>query len=106
MWATADVLRHVETVNVGLSTFAEALRAQGAQVVEVDWRPPAGGDGKALELLTSLWGAHGDRVAAGNAEAVARIEASVPRAVSVAPAADVVPGLREGLLPHSGPPIE
>ena len=60
-----DVLRRVETVNVGLSTFADALRAQGAPVVEVDWRPPAGGDPRALELLTRLWGRHGDRIAAG-----------------------------------------
>ncbi|MGH2967526.1 MAG: DUF1116 domain-containing protein, partial [Solirubrobacteraceae bacterium] len=102
----ADVLRRVDTVNVGLSTFADALRAQGAAVVEVDWRPPAGGDPRAIELLTRLWGSHGDRVAAGNDEAVARIEASAPRALSVAPAGDVVPGLRDGLLLHSGPPIE
>ena len=47
----ADVLRHVEAVNVGLATFADALRDQGAAVVEVDWRPPAGGDPAALRLL-------------------------------------------------------
>ena len=32
--------RSVEAVNLGLSTFADALRDQGAPVVEVDWRPP------------------------------------------------------------------
>jgi hypothetical protein len=102
----SDILQGVGTVNVGLSTFADALRAQGAPVVEVDWRPPAGGDPRALELLTDLWGPHGDRVAAGNAAAIARIEGSAPRALTVAPAGDVVPGLRDGLLLHSGPPIE
>ena len=102
----SDILQGVGTVNVGLSTFADALRAQGAPVVEVDWRPPAGGDPRALELLTDLWGTHGERVAAGNADAIARIEGSAPRAVTVAPAGDVVPGLRDGLLLHSGPPIE
>jgi hypothetical protein len=102
----SDILQGVGTVNIGLSTFADALRAQGAPVVEVDWRPPAGGDPRALELLTDLWGPHGDRVAAGNAAAIARIEGSAPRALTVAPAGDVVPGLRDGLLLHSGPPIE
>ena len=102
----SDVLHGVGTINVGLSTFADALRAKGAPVVEVDWRPPAGGDPRALELLTDLWGPHGDRVAAGNAAAIARIEGSAPRALTVAPAGDVVPGLRDGLLLHSGPPIE
>ena len=42
--AMSDVLQGVGAINVGLSTFADALRAQGAPVVEVDWRPPAGGD--------------------------------------------------------------
>jgi len=29
-------------INVGLELFAELLEAQGASVVHVDWRPPAG----------------------------------------------------------------
>ena len=83
--------RTVEAVNVGLSIFADALRDQGAPVVEVDWRPPAGGDPGMLEVLTRLWGARGDRIAAANAQAVERIEAASPRALTVAPAGEVVP---------------
>jgi hypothetical protein len=89
----------VEAVNVGLSTFADALRAQGAPVVEVDWRPPPA---DLVEPLTRLWG---DRVAAANAEVVERVEAANPCAAGVAPAREVVPGLDDGLLLHSGPPI-
>jgi hypothetical protein len=100
-----NVLRRVEAVNLGLSTFADALRDQGASVVEVDWRPPAGGDAGAVALLTALWGRHGDAIAAANERAVAAIEGAAPRAVTVAPAGAVVPGLRDGLLLHSGPPI-
>jgi hypothetical protein len=100
-----NVLRQVEAVNLGLSTFADALRSQGAAVVEVDWRPPAGGDASVLALLTELWGPHGDAVAAANERAAAAIEGCTPRAVTVAPAGSVVPGLRDGLLLHSGPPI-
>jgi hypothetical protein len=102
----ADVLRRVEAVNLGLSSFAAAVRDQGAPVVDVDWRPPAGGDAGTMELLTRLWGAHGDRIAAANREAVASIEAVQPRALTVAPARAVVPGLRDRMLLHSGPPIE
>jgi hypothetical protein len=100
-----NVLRQVEAVNLGLSTFADALRDQGASVVEVDWRPPAGGDAGAVALLTRLWGRHGDAVAAANEAAVAAIEGATPRALTVAPAGSVVPRMREGLLLHSGPPI-
>jgi Protein of unknown function (DUF1116) len=87
-------------VNLGLSTFADALRAQGAPVVEIDWRPPPA---DLVDVLTRLWS---DRVAAANAEVVERLERVAPCAVTVAPAGEVVPGLRDGLLLHSGPPIE
>jgi len=97
--------RAVEAVNLGLSIFADALREQGAPVVEVDWRPPARGDRGMLEILTRLWGVNGDRIAAANARAVERIEGASPRAVTVAPAGEVVPRMRDGLLLHSGPPI-
>jgi hypothetical protein len=106
MTGAADVLRGVSAVNLGLSTFADALRDQGAPVVEVDWSPPTGGDAAALALLTRLWGRHGDRVGAANAAAVAAIEGAAPRALTVAPARSVMPGLTDGTLLHSGPPIE
>src|SRR5215208_5471626 len=101
-----ELPRSIEAVSLGLSIFADALRDQGAPVVEVEWRPPAGGDTGTLAVLTRLWGEHGDRVAAANAEVVERIERCTPCAVTVAPARDVVPGMRDGLLLHSGPPIE
>jgi FdrA protein len=41
-------------VNVGLARFAESLRAQGAAVIDVDWRPPAEGNLAMLELLEKL----------------------------------------------------
>ncbi len=89
----------VQAVNLGLSTFADALRAQGAPVVEIDWRPPPA---DLVAVLTRLWG---DRVSAANAEVVERVEQAAPCAVTVAPAREVVPGMRDGLLLHSGPPI-
>jgi hypothetical protein len=95
----------IAAVNVGVSTFADALAAQDAAVVAVDWRPPAG-DAESLAALVALWGPHGDRVAAANAEAVERIEAAAPRAVTVAAAGSVIDALEDGVLLHSGPPIE
>ena len=106
MTASADVLTRVEAVTLGLSAFADALRDQDVPVAEVDWRPPAGGEADAVRLLTGLWGRHGAAVAAANARAVAAIERTDARAVSVEPAGTVVPGLRDGMLLHAGPPIE
>ncbi len=41
-------------VNLGLEIFVESLEAYSSPVVQVDWRPPAGGDLRMLELLQRL----------------------------------------------------
>jgi FdrA protein len=41
-------------VNIGIVEFAESLEEQGAEVVHVDWKPPAGGDEELAELLDRL----------------------------------------------------
>lgn len=41
-------------VNVGLAIFAESLRAQEVPVIDVEWRPPAGGDREMMDLLERL----------------------------------------------------
>ncbi len=41
-------------VNVGLGVFAESLQAQAVAVVDLDWRPPAGGDRTMMALLERL----------------------------------------------------
>ncbi|MDR7494598.1 MAG: acyl-CoA synthetase FdrA [Armatimonadota bacterium] len=43
-----------KVVNVGLELFADSLRAQGVDVVSVDWQPPAGGRQRLLEMLDKL----------------------------------------------------
>jgi hypothetical protein len=102
---SGGVFQRVAAVNVGLEAFAQALRDQGAEAVDVDWRPPAGGDAGEVALLEALWGRHGERVEVANAGAVERMERARPRAVTVARAGEVVPGLEDGVLLHSGPPI-
>jgi FdrA protein len=41
-------------VNVGLESFAASLESQGAEVISVDWRPPAGGDERLMALLAKM----------------------------------------------------
>ena len=44
----------LHVVNVGLEGFAHELEAQGVQVIQVDWSPPAGGDPELAALLAKL----------------------------------------------------
>lgn len=41
-------------INVGLEAFTESLGDQGARALQVDWRPPAGGDVKLMAILERL----------------------------------------------------
>lgn len=41
-------------MNIGVRDFADSLRAQGAEVVEVDWSPPAEGEEELLRILDRL----------------------------------------------------
>ena len=43
-----------KVINVGLEIFADTLNALGLPVVQVDWRPPAGGDQRLKDLLSRL----------------------------------------------------
>ena len=78
------VFQRVAAVNVGLDGFAAAVREQGADVVDVDWRPPAGGDAATLALLEALWGRHGERVERGQRGRGRSLEGVRPRALTVA----------------------
>lgn len=41
-------------INIGLESFYESLISQGAQAVQVEWRPPAGGNEKLASLLARM----------------------------------------------------
>ena len=41
-------------INVGLESFYDSLRDQGAEAVQVDWRPPAGGNEKLMSILAKM----------------------------------------------------
>ena len=41
-------------INVGLESFSESLNMQNAQVIQVDWRPPASGDERIMAILERM----------------------------------------------------
>jgi hypothetical protein len=86
-------------VAAGVDVFSDALRAQGADVHDVDWRPPSFGDPADLAAL-----ALDRRRNAANRVAVERILAAGSQLVDVRPAREVI-GLQDRTLLHSGPPL-
>ncbi|HRE28430.1 MAG TPA: hypothetical protein PK954_17435, partial [Anaerolineales bacterium] len=49
-----DVLAAPAALNVGVESFHDSVRAQGAAAVQVDWRPPASGDEKLAGILARM----------------------------------------------------
>lgn len=47
-------LLQLNVINIGLERFAEDLRKDGVPVIQMDWRPPAGGVKRLIALLDSL----------------------------------------------------
>jgi Protein of unknown function (DUF1116) len=86
-------------VAAGVDVFSDALRAQGAEVHDVDWRPPGFGSAEDIADL-----ALDPRRASANRVAVERILAAGSQLVDVRPASEVI-GLRDRMLLHSGPPL-
>jgi hypothetical protein len=86
-------------VAAGVGVFSDALRAQGAEVHDVDWRPPGFGSPEDIADL-----ALDPRRASANRIAVERILAAGSQLVDVRPAREVI-GLRDRMLLHSGPPL-
>jgi hypothetical protein len=51
-----DILhQEIQTINIGLESFKEALEAQGMKVVHVNWQVPANGDIKLINILKKMY---------------------------------------------------
>ena len=44
----------LRVLNLGLELFADNLREEGAEVIQIDWRPPANGDLRLIRLLSLM----------------------------------------------------
>ncbi|MEL7640263.1 MAG: DUF1116 domain-containing protein [Solidesulfovibrio sp.] len=97
-----DISQSISVVNIGLESFYTELAEQNVPAVQVDWRPPAGGDVGLIDKLARL---QCPEVEAANAQTLSRLMNSRPLWVDVLPAIDAIPGMEHNNLLHSGPPI-
>ncbi len=91
--------KQLAVINIGLQTFAESVRAQGVEVVDVDFRPSPY---DAPRLYRTRAGVD---IEAANAEAVRRIASGKAVLIGLGIARDVIPGMRDKTILHAGPPI-
>jgi len=92
-------------INMGLESFADNLRREDVSAVQVDWRPPAGGDKKLAELFDRLEANTDLDMEAANQEAVKRILAGKPTLIGIGLAGEDIPGMHKKKILHAGPPV-
>jgi len=92
----------LSVINVGLPGFAGPIAAAGAPVSQVEWRPPAGGEATGRIVADLL---ADPRIDAANAKAFAKFLSGMPMLAGVGIARDRLPGMRDRMILHSGPPI-
>jgi len=51
---TALFTQDLRIINMGLVAFADNLKGQDVEVVQMEWRPPAGGNERLIALLERL----------------------------------------------------
>jgi hypothetical protein len=94
----------LQVINVGLSSFADAIQQTGGKSLQLDWRPPASGNREAGMSLAAL--VNDPKVEAANRTAHERFLSAQPVLVGVDSARNAIPNLGERTLLHAGPPIE
>lgn len=50
----ASLRKPTAGINIGLESFSENLALQGAPTIQVDWRPPAGGNERLMSILEKM----------------------------------------------------
>jgi hypothetical protein len=94
----------VSVLNVGIASFADAIRERGGEALQLDWMPPAGGDRAACDALG--WLLNHPKVEQANARALELFLGAQPRLTGIGVARDALPGMGERMILHAGPPIE
>lgn len=98
--------KKLRVVNLGISSFYDALTTQDCQAIQIEWHPPRKLDGEMSFLLErTMQGALGEKINEANEAAADMIIQADPIWVDILPAGQVVEGLEDYVVTHSGPPI-
>jgi len=91
--------KQTKPINLGLAGMAEGIEQQDAEVTRVNWSPPS------RVVPNLVFTNKGNSIDEANDEACRRIIQSQARLVGMGIAKDVIPGMREDMILHAGPPI-
>ncbi|MFH1618952.1 MAG: DUF1116 domain-containing protein [bacterium] len=91
----------LKVINIGLESFKKTMDETGAKSVQVAWRPPMDLNPKALEVLRE----NSAVIEKANEKALSIILSGRPVLTGMDKARHVIPGMKENLILHAGPPV-
>jgi len=93
--------KDLKVINTGLSSFAENLKQNGVDTINVDWKPSVNVKSEYLSIIES----NSDKISDANKKATEIILKGMPVLVGLDIAMNVIPGMKKNMILHSGPPI-
>jgi hypothetical protein len=93
--------KDLKVINTGLSSFAENLKQNGVDTINVDWKPSVNVKSEYLSIIES----NSDKISDANKKATEIILKGMPVLVGLDIAMNVIPGMKKNMIHHSGPPI-
>lgn len=96
--------QELKVINIGTSMFKKDLDLQNRESVQVEWKPPAGGNIELIKALDDIQG--DDRVSEANDKAIKILKEAHPHLVDIDLAINAIPGMHQKKILHSGPPIQ
>lgn len=97
--------QELKVINVGMTSFKESLDKIKTKAVQVEWKPPAGGEDDLVDALQKLARATTPDITQANEKAYKIICNGRPFLVGLQKALDVIPGMKKNMLLHAGPPV-
>jgi hypothetical protein len=91
----------LKVINTGLASFQASIEGAGAQVVQVNWKPPVDVNPELAEIIAQ----NKQKIEEANKKTTDIILNGKPFLVGMDVALNVIPGMKKNLILHSGPPI-
>ncbi len=98
----------INVINVGTDVFADAIKQQGGNAVQLNWKPgktfPLSERAKTL-LEKTVYSDFSKKIDEANKKVIEIFDNTDPYWIGMKPAKECVPGVEDGMIMHSGPDI-
>lgn len=98
----------IKVINVGTDTFYDAIKQQGLDGVQLEWQPKAKVElcEKAKQIFEKMQQPSiKEKIDAANEKVIEIFNNTDPYWIAMKPAKEVIPGVEDGMIIHSGPDI-